>query len=91
MLLALALQLHFRKRGEFPASLDELVKRGYLKSIPPDPFGKGEPFRYRRESAPRGGAVVWSIWTDGIDQGGVEKVDWVVSVNPPSASGAPGK
>jgi hypothetical protein len=91
LLLALALQLHFREYGEFPASLDELVKRGYLKSIPPDPFGRGEPFRYRRESAPSGGAVVWSIWIDGVDQGGVEKVDWVVSVKPPSTGVAPTK
>jgi hypothetical protein len=89
--LALALQLHIREHGEFPASLDELVKRGYLKSIPPDPFGKGEPFRYGRESTTPGSAVVWSIWTDGVDQGGVEKVDWVIRVKPPSASGAPGK
>jgi hypothetical protein len=91
LLLALALQLHFREHGGFPASLDDLVRRGYLKSIPPDPFGKGEPFRYRCESAPRGDAVVWSIWTDGIDQGGVEKVDWVVRVKPPNASGASSK
>jgi len=91
LLVALALQLYFREHGEFPASLDELVKRGYLKSIPPDPFGRGEPFRYRRESAPRGGAVVWSIWADGIDQGGIEKVDWVVRVLPPRASVAPTK
>jgi hypothetical protein len=43
LLLALALQLHYREHGQFPASLDELVKQGYLKSIPADPFGKGEP------------------------------------------------
>jgi len=91
LLLALALQLHYREHGEFPASLDELAKRGYLKSIPPDPFGKGEPFRYRREPASQGGAVVWSIWTDGVDQGGVEKVDWVVLVKPPGPGVAPTK
>ena len=41
-----------------------------MKSIPPDPYGKGEPFHYRRESGPRHGAVLWSVWWDGIDQEG---------------------
>jgi hypothetical protein len=72
LLLALALQLHYREHRKFPASLDELVKQGYLKSIPADPFGKGEPFRYRREPDPKQSAVVWSVWVDGIDQGGVD-------------------
>ena len=44
LLLALACQLHYREHGEFPASLDDLVKSGYLKSIPADPFGKGKRF-----------------------------------------------
>jgi hypothetical protein len=68
--LRLALQLYYREHRQFPATLDELVKNGYLKSIPADPFGKGEPFHYRREIDPRQGAVLWSVWTDGIDQQG---------------------
>jgi hypothetical protein len=68
--LGLALQLNYREHRQFPATLDGLVKNGYLKSIPADPFGKGEPFHYRRETNPQGGAVLWSVWTDGIDQQG---------------------
>ncbi len=37
LLLVLALQLNYREHGSFPASLAELVKNGYLKSIPIDP------------------------------------------------------
>jgi hypothetical protein len=68
--LRLALQLYYREHRQFPATLDALVKIGYLKSIPADPFGKGEPFHYRRETNSLEGAVLWSIWTDGIDQQG---------------------
>jgi hypothetical protein len=90
LLLALALQLHYRKHGEFPASLEELVKNGYLKSIPPDPFGKGEPFRYRHEPGPRGAAVVWSVWIDGVDQGGID-LNGGLRVLAPGTSAAPSK
>jgi hypothetical protein len=81
LLLALALQLHHREHGSFPARLEELVTNGYLKSIPVDRFGRGEAFRYRREPGAHGAAVVWSVWLDGIDQGGIdlqpEGPDWV--------------
>jgi hypothetical protein len=94
LLLALALQLHYREHAEFPASLDELVKRRYLKSIPADPFGKREPFHYRREANPADGAVLWSVWRDGIDQDGREGLhwgdgDWIVRVRVPGTGGAP--
>jgi hypothetical protein len=69
LILGLALQLQYREHGQFPATLDELVKNGYLKSIPADPFGKGEPFRYRRETNSLD-AVLWSVAQDGIDQQG---------------------
>jgi hypothetical protein len=91
LLLALALQLHYREHGEFPAALDELVKRGYLRSIPLDPFGKGEPFRYRREAGPQGAGVVWSVWFDGIDQGGDENNDRIFRVSVPRMSDASAK
>jgi hypothetical protein len=75
LVLGLALELFHREQGRFPATLDELVKAAYLKSIPADPFGKGEPFHYRRDADPRQGAVLWSVWTDGIDQDGKVEVD----------------
>ena len=87
LLLALALQLYYREHGAFPDRLEELVKSGYLKEIPIDPFGKGEPFRYRRESGPHGSAVVWSVWLDSVDQGGVDlydrETDWGIRVRAP--------
>jgi len=75
LVLGLALELYHREHGQFPAALDELVKERYLKSIPADPFGHGEPFHYRREADGRQGAVLWSVWSDGIDQHGKIEAD----------------
>jgi type II secretory pathway pseudopilin PulG len=75
LVLGLALELYHREHGRFPAVLDAIVKAGYLKSIPADPFGKGEPFRYRLEADPKQGAILWSVWIDGIDQNGKIQVD----------------
>jgi hypothetical protein len=95
LLLALALQLHYREHGELPASLDKLVKNGYLKSIPADPFGKGEAFHYRRELASHSGAVLWSVYRDGVDDGGADlhfgKGDWAIHVRVPGTSDASAK
>lgn len=33
---------YYLEYGEYPASVDELVKRGYLRSVPPCPGGKGQ-------------------------------------------------
>jgi hypothetical protein len=74
LVLDLALQLHLREHHQFPATLGELVRNGYLKSLPADPFGKGEPFHYRREPNVRDGAVVWSVGEDGVDQHGQVEV-----------------
>ncbi|HEV8000326.1 MAG TPA: hypothetical protein VGP63_10630 [Planctomycetaceae bacterium] len=70
LILALALQLYAREHGELPADLSALVAAGYLKEIPADPFGKGEPFHYRRGANPGEGTLLWSVWVDGVDQGG---------------------
>jgi hypothetical protein len=75
LILALALELYDREHGELPSNLEALVKAGYLKSILADPFGKGEPFHYRRAENPAEGGLLWSIWTDGIDQDGKVSVD----------------
>ncbi len=91
LVLGLALQLHYREHGQFPVTLAELLQNGYLKSIPFDPYGKGEPFHYRRENAPRHGAVLWSVWQDGIDQEGKVDVwqtpdrrgDWILKIDAP--------
>jgi hypothetical protein len=75
LILALALELYDREHGELPPNLEALVRAGYLKSIPADPFGKGEPFHYRRAENPAEGGLLWSVWTDGIDQDGKISVD----------------
>jgi hypothetical protein len=75
LVLGVALELYHREHGRFPDALDDLVKEKYLNSIPADPFGKGEPFHYRRDSDPRKGAILWSVWTDGIDQDGKLEAD----------------
>ncbi len=33
-----AIDQHYADRGEYPASLDELVAAGYLRAVPEDPF-----------------------------------------------------
>jgi hypothetical protein len=75
LIVGLALQLYHRDRHQFPATLDELVKEGYLKSIPIDPFGKGEPFHYRREADSKHDAILWGVWLDGIDQDAKIEID----------------
>ena len=86
--LALALQIHFREHGKFPESLDALVGDSF-EAVPLDPFGKGEPLRYRLEEG--GGVTIWSVGADGVDQGGDETVpspekgDLVVRIRRPSA------
>jgi hypothetical protein len=70
VLVGLALQLYFREHGGFPAALPELVHAGYLKSIPLDPFGKGEPIHYRLEGDAKDRAVVWSVGLDGSQAAG---------------------
>jgi hypothetical protein len=70
LMVGLALDLYFREHGRFPADLSELVKGDYLKSIPVDPFGKGEPIHYRLEEKANDRVVVWSVGLDGVNQAG---------------------
>jgi hypothetical protein len=70
LLLSLALELYAREHGQLPSDLETLVQAEYLKTVPPDPFGKGEPFHYRRAANPLEGGLLWSVWTDRVDQEG---------------------
>jgi hypothetical protein len=70
VMVGVALELYFREHGRFPPSLSELVQAGYLKSIPIDPFGSGEPIHYRVEGSPASNAVVWSVGLEGVNQAG---------------------
>lgn len=65
-LVAIALELHRRRHGEYPAALDELVPV-FLPAVPPDRFD-GNPLRYAlRDGRP----LLYSIGVDGIDDAGV--------------------
>jgi hypothetical protein len=65
-LVSLALHAHKLENGNYPAQLKELAPR-YLRQVPADPFGAGEPLRYQK----RGDTyLLYSIGPDGIDNGG---------------------
>ncbi len=63
--VVLAGQAYHRDHNRFPATLGELVP-DYLPEIPIDPFD-GLPLKYRLDDE---GAVVYSVFQDGIDNGG---------------------
>ena len=66
--VALAAQAYRRDHGEFPEDPMTLVP-SYLDVWPVDPSDKtGQSIRYRRETSTS--AVVWSVGTDGNDDGG---------------------
>ena len=72
--------LQFRaEMGTLPNSLEQLVP-AYLDTIPPDFFGEG-PLRYLRTDE---GAVIYSVWINGTDEGGNSDGDrtFRVIVNP---------
>ncbi len=75
VVLALALELYAREHNELPADLAQLVKAGYLKTIPADPYGKGESFHYRRGKTRAEGGLLWSVWVDQIDDDGKLCID----------------
>jgi hypothetical protein len=54
------------KNDRWPNGLDELVKTGYLKEIPTDPYD-GKSLRFKRTPT---GAIVYSVGPNKIDDGG---------------------
>lgn len=67
---ALAIERFRAANGRLPRQLDELVPQ-FLSAIPTDPFD-GQPLRYRRLNI---GYVVYSVGSDGQDNGGRERLD----------------
>lgn len=63
----LALERYRRANQSYPAALAELVPT-YLPAVPMDPFD-GKPLKYLR--SPAGGYRAYSVWTNGIDDGGI--------------------
>jgi hypothetical protein len=69
---ALAVERFRLAHGNLPEKLDEIVPQ-FLSAVPSDPFD-GQPLRYHRLEK---GYVIYSIGSDGHDDGGREKpADW---------------
>jgi hypothetical protein len=71
--IMLALEVFRGRTGRYPERLEELTP-GELGSVPPDPFGRGGAFGYRRlepsGTDPSGSYVLYSVGSDGEDNGG---------------------
>lgn len=68
---ACALEAYFLDHQAYPASLDALVP-GFLPAVPVD--FDGQPIRYALNPA-NGRYKLWSIGEDGVDDGGMEKME----------------
>src|SRR5206468_3978266 len=66
--VALAVERFRQRQGRWPADLNELLP-ALLPRVPNDPFD-GNPIRYRQLSD---GVVIYSIGSDGLDNGGVSE------------------
>jgi hypothetical protein len=64
--VGLALEIHKRRHGTYPATLSELVP-ALLPEVPKDCYD-GAPLRYRVKD---GRPELYSVWRDGKDDGGV--------------------
>lgn len=68
LLIIIALELHHRRHGSYPATLAELTSQ-FLPAVPLDPMD-GKPFRYSPTGGPNGGPLLYSVGADGVDDGG---------------------
>jgi type II secretory pathway pseudopilin PulG len=65
-IMAVAAERYRLAKGQWPGTLDELKKAGYVREAPSDPYD-GQPLRWLRLDD---GAEVYSIGPDGEDNGG---------------------
>jgi len=72
--VAFALRILRRETGSYPATLDEVLTKGLMPEVPIDLFD-GRPLRYSAERR-----LLWSVYENGADDGGVEKIDLVVKL-----------
>jgi hypothetical protein len=63
---AVAVARYCRDQHQLPARAEDVVSKGYLSQVPTDPF-TGEPLKLK---AIADGVVVYSVGTDGVDDGG---------------------
>jgi hypothetical protein len=76
-MLAVALERHRLARGEYPTSLDALVPE-FIAELPQDSCADDGRFIYRRlepgkrqgSDAYHDGYRLYSVWSDGVDDGG---------------------
>ncbi|MFZ2147883.1 MAG: hypothetical protein WAV28_11745, partial [Sedimentisphaerales bacterium] len=66
LLTVLAVMRYEKEKGRYPAGLEELVKAGYLKELPRDPYSDG-PLIYRRTDE---GFLLYSFGVNLKDDGG---------------------
>ena len=66
LLTVLAVIRYEKEKGGYPAGLDELVKAGYLKKLPMDPYSDG-PLVYRKTES---GFLLYSLGVNLKDDGG---------------------
>lgn len=71
LMLRLALRAHRVQNGFYPQDLNALTPN-FLTSIPADPFGAGEPWRYQLNGK---NYELWSIGPDGKDDAGTP-ISW---------------
>jgi hypothetical protein len=66
LLTALAVICYEKEKGRYPTSLDVLVKEGYLKKLPMDPYSNA-PLVYKKTES---GFLIYSVGMDLKDDGG---------------------
>jgi hypothetical protein len=66
VLAVLAIQRYCLANGSYPDSLDQLVKRGFLRQLPRDPYGSG-PLTYKKTDQ---GFTLYSWGANHRDDGG---------------------
>ncbi len=71
LMLRLALRAYQIEHGTPPRDLQSLVP-AYIQAVPADPFGKGEPLRYKTDGVIY---MLWSIGPDEKDNGGTP-ISW---------------
>lgn len=71
-----ALDKFYGDHGRFPDSLDELVKRRYLRAVPVDPLTESATTWVALTDAARGGLYDVKSGAPGQDAQGVRYADW---------------
>jgi hypothetical protein len=66
-IVAIAAERYRLRKGQWPATPDDLVKSGLLQSVPGDPYATGRPIKFARRED---GWVVYTTGEDGKDDGG---------------------